>query len=231
MEIIEEIEHAFEGAIKQAEYAKENSDVLKNVRYKQFSDCISISSELNEEKSFIENIFSFVTMTSLFQRRLLASKIFVRGGISIGKHYESRNIIFSKALINAYKIESTISTYPRIVLDNQIIETINETKNFSFFQRSGLNELLIKDWENSIFVNHFSIKLINLWSNYGAKISKPHLGIQKLVLKDAILTLRDKEKQYRDYPEIRKKYVWLLNFLRWYDESESFLSFKGYFDE
>jgi hypothetical protein len=44
----------------------------------------------------------------------------LRGGATIGPLYHSQGAVFGKALVDAYDIESRTSTYPRVVLSNNI---------------------------------------------------------------------------------------------------------------
>ncbi len=44
----------------------------------------------------------------------------VRGGATIDKLYHTKGVVFGKALVDAYEIESQTSIYPRVVLSHQI---------------------------------------------------------------------------------------------------------------
>jgi hypothetical protein len=44
----------------------------------------------------------------------------VRGGATIGKLYYAHGVVFGKALVDAFQIESRTSIYPRVVLSRQI---------------------------------------------------------------------------------------------------------------
>jgi hypothetical protein len=46
--------------------------------------------------------------------------LLVRGGATIGKLYHSDQMIFGKALVDAYYIETKVSNYPRVVLSPEI---------------------------------------------------------------------------------------------------------------
>ena len=47
----------------------------------------------------------------------------------MGSYYSDANMIFSKAMIDAYYLESKKAKYPRILIDNKIIERINMFKD------------------------------------------------------------------------------------------------------
>ena len=69
-----------------------------------------------------------------------------RGGITVENLFLNQNFIYGKALSIAYKIESNISIFPRIVIDNNYV---NE-----FIQNNMIREYLKKDFP-LIFSIHF----------------------------------------------------------------------------
>jgi hypothetical protein len=44
----------------------------------------------------------------------------VRGGATVGNLYHSNGIVFGDALIEAYRLESSVAVYPRVVLSQKI---------------------------------------------------------------------------------------------------------------
>jgi len=46
--------------------------------------------------------------------------VFVRRGISIGPLYHDTNVVFGPALVEAYKLESRIAKFPRILVSDQV---------------------------------------------------------------------------------------------------------------
>ena len=64
----------------------------------------------------------FITLKNYFYH-FIKYDLYLRGGVSIGFHYEDDNIIFSDGLIKAYYLESKKSIYPRIILDEDLIGT------------------------------------------------------------------------------------------------------------
>lgn len=52
----------------------------------------------------------------------LKRNIFIRGGISYSKHFQSGRLTYSHAITRAYEIESKSAIYPRIVVDKNIVE-------------------------------------------------------------------------------------------------------------
>lgn len=94
-----------------------------------FSDHIVISFPLEpvlKEMDSDEHVAGFVIMMQ-FNRLLttiaaaaLRIGFLIRGGATIGNLYHSRGVVFGDAMVEAYKIESRTSIYPRVVLSSQI---------------------------------------------------------------------------------------------------------------
>lgn len=85
----------------------------------QFSDSIVLSVPFSEE------IFpQFLSVIATYQYDLFCEGIICRGGIAYGKHFLHESFLFSNGLIEAYRIESEIAKYPRIVVSTDLIELI-----------------------------------------------------------------------------------------------------------
>jgi len=94
-----------------------------------FSDHIVISFPLEpivKEMGSDEHVASFIIMMQ-FNRLLttiaaaaLRIGFLIRGGATIGNLYHARGVVFGDAMVEAYKIESRTSVYPRVVLSSQI---------------------------------------------------------------------------------------------------------------
>lgn len=51
----------------------------------------------------------------------LRQGLFIRGGVAYSRHFQSKHLTYSHAVARAYELESKISVYPRIVIDDNII--------------------------------------------------------------------------------------------------------------
>lgn len=83
----------------------------------QFSDSIVLSSPF-----VIERLPLFIDAISNWQRNLLVNGFLCRGGITFGKHFISNNFLFSKALIDAYYMESNLAKQPRVIISDDLIQ-------------------------------------------------------------------------------------------------------------
>tara|TARA_R110000803_G_scaffold33704_1_gene73739 strand:+ start:56 stop:919 length:864 start_codon:yes stop_codon:yes gene_type:complete len=73
-----------------------------------------------------EYIESLITIVSNIVNALLEVPCLCRGGIAIDDAYHDRGDIVGIAMIRAYKIESEIANYPRVVLENSVANIILE---------------------------------------------------------------------------------------------------------
>jgi hypothetical protein len=65
----------------------------------------------------------------------LKRNLFIRGGIAYSKHFQNGRLTYSHAVARAYELENNISIYPRIVIDENIIQMYSQ-------KNSGLPEIL-----------------------------------------------------------------------------------------
>ncbi len=107
-----------------------------------FSDSIVISQKFDDFFDFSE----FVSLISALQFELLSKGILIRGGISIGTLFHKDRYIFGDGLISAYYLESSKAIYPRIIIDNSLVERLEKTydeqyeKYISDYIRYGKNK-------------------------------------------------------------------------------------------
>ncbi len=106
-----------------------------NLEVNQFSDSIAISSEPTKK-----GFFSVVWACGWLHANLLYSGILTRGGIAIGPTVHESDLIYGEALIKAYRIESSASVYPRIVVDDEVFQYlgIGDSKPYLCQDSDGL---------------------------------------------------------------------------------------------
>jgi hypothetical protein len=66
------------------------------------------------------------TLESVFwlQRYLLKRGILTRGGVALGSLLHHNNVIFGPALVRAYRLESQLALFPRVIVDPPVLENI-----------------------------------------------------------------------------------------------------------
>ncbi len=228
-----------------------------NISFKQFSDCVSISMQIEHNKgaTTLAMYGAFFNVVKVYQLHLLLDNILVRGGISVGGHFENSNTIFSKALINAYQLESKNAIYPRILLDKNILNLINSEldKNPNefdmFFNLYGKS--IIRDWDDEIFLSPFSVltEYNYIKEKFGNEFVKEKTKTYSEIVKDPLfdiiadsfleeknILLRMQTKvnelqiENRADKAVHIKYLWLYDFITWHlDSARSRINFCSYF--
>lgn len=91
------------------------------IKLTQFSDSVVFSRKFDASVSVFKE---FIDVVLNFQYRLFSKGLLCRGGVSYGKHFEDGSFLFSKGLINAYRIESSMAKFPRVVLDDNLLQLV-----------------------------------------------------------------------------------------------------------
>jgi len=74
-------------------------------------------------------LISVLGVTCALCLDLLRQGVLTRGGITKGLLYHSSNIAFGPALIEAYRLESEVAVYPRVVLDPTLTKSIVDNQD------------------------------------------------------------------------------------------------------
>lgn len=107
---------------------KLDSDLIpfNEIKYKAFSDNVIFAVEINEHTSKYTAFLTVFTMCSYFQRMLVQEcRWLSRGAITMGDFYIDSNVVWGDALIRAYELESKVAVFPRVILDPQILISID----------------------------------------------------------------------------------------------------------
>jgi hypothetical protein len=100
-------------------YTSNLKESILGLKIIQFSDSVVLSVPYSEE------LFSqFISIIAKYQYDLFCEGILCRGGIAYGKHFLHEGFVFSNGLIDAYRIESDVAKYPRIVVSDDLINLI-----------------------------------------------------------------------------------------------------------
>ena len=101
-----------------------------NFKLKAFSDNFILCSE--------NDFLSVLFISTVLQGRLITDNIFVKGALCYGDLYFGKEFVCGEGLIHAYKIESEIAIFPRIIVDDSFsIAAVDEVKK-STSDRSDL---------------------------------------------------------------------------------------------
>lgn len=195
-----------------------NKNIKTTLHHKLFSDNLyaSFSYEEGNPTSFGDAFITCIIFARTYFENMLNNGIAVRGGISFGSDYSDEMIIFSYSLVKAYLLESKKAIYPRIVIDNDLIETVKKSLEVPTERVMNiLNNSIIKDEEDLYFSNPSGLAkdfdseqdglkgedLDNLFIAQNIKFAEASIG--KLNPDDV------------DEKKVIKKYEWLIDVLTW----------------
>jgi hypothetical protein len=115
----------------------------------QFSDSIILALPYAAD-----DFAAVVDHVALLQQSLLQDGILSRGGLSYGKHYSDEEFIFSDALIRAYKIERDRAIFPRVVVDEDLLDLLSPLP-------SNRQPALIREADGACFVDYLGMMCPN----------------------------------------------------------------------
>ena len=260
--VLQDIQEAFQNSIQTIETNDNtlNKEALKHLKYQLFSDCVSISIPyFDHEDDFLCNFNLISAFIRGFQLNMMVKGFFVRGGLSIGSYYSDKHMIFSKGLVNAYLLESKKAIYPRVLIDKKILKKLKKYQK-SRITYYGINDYLLCDWENYVFLNPFNLtkELINQFEMIKEEIKRDDnsefnkainslMDIAFNLVKEPLKEIQSKEPEmiklirnhiqanklkYANSENILSKYIWIEELLKWInDKNSSELNFKYYLHE
>lgn len=139
------------------EEIQQNND-LKGIKIRPavsaFSDNVIISYPVNEMKKVGQ-----ASMMPLYLRDVIASiarialphRFLLRGGITIAPLYHDKGVVFGKGLIDAYKLESRVATYPRILVSAECLKLCPAFQGIIRMDQDGLHYL---DYLKGMLLGH-----------------------------------------------------------------------------
>ncbi|WP_252217620.1 hypothetical protein [Clostridium chauvoei] len=101
-----------------------------------------------------ESLNEILDNVSEYQFNLALEGLFVRGRVSVGEFYINEDIVFGPALLDAHYVESNLACYPRIVLDNKIVNRLQKYIN-NYDIAPQQNKILI-DSDGQWFLNYLN---------------------------------------------------------------------------
>lgn len=189
-----------------------------------FSDSLVLSAEAQDEAS----VSGLIELAAKVNYRLWREhNILTRGGITIGKliHREG-GVLIGPAMIRAYEIESTLSVYPRILIDEycaEFIKTLDSYIKFSHLFKL-LTEPIINQKKGTQLLSGLEINLATSYAHFqnGPFAGSP--GILKRYdrsLRAAVPRLKAIRETITD-DDVIKKYDYIINELEEYSKDYPF---------
>lgn len=185
-----------------------------------FSDLIVIS--YSNHKEYIEwNIHEILDQIHWLQDRLIFHKILIRGGITFDRLFHNGRLCFGDGLIRAYELESKIATYPRVIIDPNILKYKTLKKlidkwghQLEIFEDKYLGLSHFKSLRDSVkYVGGYTIRDGYMKSNgdESAKFNVHiHMSLYRQIIDSGIKEGLEEYEENKDRGEkILIKYQWL----------------------
>lgn len=150
----------------------------------QFSDSVVIST--NDSEDNFQKLLKCLLEISI---KSIGIWYLLRGGITKGKLIHTKDYLFGPAMNYAYKLESELAIFPRIIIDEHLNEEINK-RNDCFFT---------KDFDGIYYLDYLNPKN---FINMEKEEVKTHLDS----IRDA---LNEFNKESINDLKIKQKYLWL----------------------
>lgn len=149
---------AIDTSINQILSMKGNENIKEHLKYRMFSDCLSISLPFyDNDTDFIIQFNSLSIIINAYVQTMALKGFFLRGGIATGSYYSDENMIFSGGLVKAYELESRKAIYPRIVIDDTIVKKLLHSRD-DLKTSFGIERIILLDnSDNTCFLNSFDV--------------------------------------------------------------------------
>jgi hypothetical protein len=121
----------------------------------QFSDSVVISFRANEESG----VFYVLLDIMWVQVNLVLRGILCRGAVTRGKLVHTPKVLFGSGMIDAYVLESKAALYPRVILDESIINLgamAHARHHLPEHEEQSIMSLLKKDSDGMYYINYIT---------------------------------------------------------------------------
>lgn len=191
-----------------------DSDTGQFINISMFSDCVCISGAIdNHDEDFNHSVIEDVCrFAGSYAKELLVKGILTRGGISVGKLQHEPDIVFGQALIDAYRLESEVARYPRIVFSDLAHDLLKEVSETHYLLHIFLDEMVSFSDDGIPFLNAAA-------QTFGWKVSRIFENAEN-VLNPIIETLKNRktaivenEVRNNESHRISPLYQWMIIYL------------------
>ncbi len=201
------------------------AEIKKKFKSTLFSDSIIISAELSGDISTKRKVYkSLCIAIAHLQVEMLSKDIWIRGGVSHGKmKFKTGNdtLIYGKAFVNAYELETNVAKFPRVVIDPDSIDYLefnNKNELTSYFNDnnySNWKENVIfdtKKYYGDVIEHRFMNCDTSLFIDFFEAFTQNDLsGINLISRKELLNNLQ--KNLLNSTPSIYEKYNWVQTYI------------------
>lgn len=168
--------------------------------YKAISDSIFITCS---DRSLAGDLIELIRKVYV---SFLEQGLLIRGGLSYGEHFQNQTITYSPALTKAYSLESGVADFPRIMVDQNVIDMFPELRGTKVL-RSGIywyinivtEEDFKKIWRSAKNTKEASMSAIKA----SEKVRIKHKWLQDhLIEQTALIGFKSPEPYLKTFDEI-----------------------------
>lgn len=163
----------------------------------QFSDSIVISFPVNEESG----VFNALLEILWVQINLVHREMLCRGAVVRGRLIHTPRVLFGPAMMDAYRLESKAANYPRVILDESIINVgaaAHAKHHREEHERESIMELLSRDGDGMYYIDYITGAQSELDD---PELDYPqYLSLLRQIIANGIA---------HSDPSIRVKYLWM----------------------
>ncbi|WP_209235853.1 hypothetical protein [Xanthomonas arboricola] len=145
----------------------------------QFSDCVVVSYKENQSSA----VFDLIITILLLQVELASQGFLVRGAVTVGPLFHDKSLVFGPALVEAYRLESSVAKHPRIIVDPKIVTIARNNPaphHKADDEEHYVNALLKEDMDGNKFIEYVSWQAVveqagagsEQWPGYMLELSK-----------------------------------------------------------
>lgn len=140
------------------------------------------------------------------QSRMVRSRCFIRGGLTIDDIYIDDGMVFGPAIIKAYTLESEFAVYPRIVVDPAVFQLFEKEPLLKHHDTETeweyLQKVIRRDSDGLYFVDYIS-GILSEFDEEGMEFD--FLSAHKDIVLESAAAFKGLNK-------IAAKYLWLANY-------------------
>lgn len=180
-----------------------------NLQMTAFSDCYVLSE--------VAPAWHVVAAVQALGSRFLAEGILTRGAVVQGKAYHNGRVLFGPGIISAYRLESEVAKYPRILVSESVRDAV-----WGYHEGLWKGRLLKRDVDGCWFVN----LLVPSLSTWGPLSDPTSPQDAQAHLKKVRRSLADAWKTAQGDPGHMSKVWWLIHRFNKVAETEGLESIK-----
>jgi len=157
---------------------------------------------LMKKKGNEKNLSQLFLIIRYLQDKFWESGFCLRGAITLDDMYypkENENVLLGKGIIQAYKLESEIAIYPRIVVDEEVYNFIksNKLRGYPFGKKgTKLTELIEIDKDGVYFLDLLDPKILRIEGEKIKEIKCKKLNSKNLRKKGEKIKCKKEEKYF-----------------------------------